>query len=33
MTCELAETITFDLGADGRATTFRSNSNFMPRIR
>ena len=30
---ELAETVTFDIGPDGRATTFRSNNNFMPRIR
>ena len=30
---ELAEAVTFDIGPDGRATTFRSNHNFMPRIR
>ena len=30
---ELAESITFDIGPDGRATTYRSSNNFMPRIR
>ncbi len=30
---ELAESISFDLGPDGRATMFRSSNNFMPRIR
>jgi CubicO group peptidase (beta-lactamase class C family) len=30
---ELAEAITFDVDASGRATTLRQNYNFMPRIR
>ncbi len=30
---ELGESMSFDIGADGRATTLRNGPNFMPRIR